>query len=398
MNVGVSPPEFHITVPSELRAAFGLSYPATFGFALRPHTGPVTADYRHSRGDPWSELPSVDRPFNAVYGTRRDGDVIWVSVGFDPAQFRTDLFVRLRSGGTVISATSLGVANYYDNRQAAVVCTFDDWCDPTHAAFIKTTQLLRQRGMWGSYGVNAGGSLADGWAGLSPSQWAEIQTAVDLGNVELVNHGYQHRSALGYTEQIADQEVIGGAQAITNNVTLPWQSRVGDDQYVLGWLDPYGESSQLLRDRLRAAGIAIQRKSDQQNYSWLPFDDVDGIFERAGNSATFDGGFDRSRFDLALSTGGIFHAYGHPYLDGSADWWHGYNFDLDNPDGNFAQELDHISGYDSVWYAAWGHLYAYRLVALNATIGGSSVEMDGASVRRAGVSRSVVGLRWPVSE
>lgn len=364
---------FHASLPAGIRESFGVTYPLTYKFTVISRPDNVQVSTRRPRQGTFQNLQTLTRPFDGVQGFRYDpqsGD-LFVSCSFDPDAYDGRTYIDIRDGlGGNVSASFVGVTSYYDDRSAAVVVTFDDWCGDSlyHESFVKACQLVRARSMWGSMGINSQGIPSESRSGLSSAQWEDTQAQIDLGYVEIVNHGRTHLRASDNEAQM-HANVLGGEQDIKDNVTLPWQSRVGTDQFVLGWIDPYGASSLTLRQKLSESKTLSQRGNiDAAEIAWRAFDTTLDIFERAWFTESFDNAFDTTSFDNAVNGGGIFHAACHPYLNGTEGQWADWDHDLDNPAGSLQQALDYVSGDPDIWYCGWGHLYAYRMAALNVVV------------------------------
>ena len=370
-----------IAIDPEFRALFGCSYPVTYDLAIPPGAEQLSTQVRYGDGTTWGvwlTLPEISGN-NGVAKVRYDypNNRAYVSVGFDHLTSRPAIQIRaLGPAGDEAPTTLHQVSNYYDNRDYAVSISWDDWDGgPEHEAFMAAALACQTRGIWSSVGINAGGRIDLGNPALSSFQWAEMQSVIDGGFLEPSNHHYHHRHPESAVE--ADLEIGANVDAITGNVTMPWQSRMGSEQFVLGHIKPNGLANTLTLERLASAGLVGQRNAAalggaQYWTTWLSSLSVyDGI--APGNDFDTHGQITlRGRFDEAAAAGGIYVGYGHPYLyDGYPHAWEqvvGVEYDWNDPNDRVVQQLDYIAGRPEAWYAPLGHLFVYRLVAEQATV------------------------------
>ena len=95
------------------------------------------------------------------------------------------------------NATYISMCEYYDNRNAAVTITGDDWADWSNEKFIQSCQNFRSFNLWYSVAV-----ITDSYQ----SNWDDIQTQLDLGLIEVVSHSRTHPYVPYYN---IESEVIG---------------------------------------------------------------------------------------------------------------------------------------------------------------------------------------------
>lgn len=411
------------SIALDLRQAFGLSYPITYKIAFSDEiSSGLACEYRHSLFDAWAALPDISTVTDGESGVRFDYVTghAYVTVNFDHETTSLDVFFRLVDAlGSEITTSFEEVCHYYDDREMPVVVTWDDWDGSYHPYFISAVQACRARGLWCSTGLNPSGVAAHSGDAISTAQWAAIQDEIDAGYLEVNNHSNQHRHAVtwpGYTsdpEGTAISEVDGSIALIDGNLTLPWQSRFVDDQFVLGHIEPHGSTNAAIQARLAINGLINQRRSTAITaYDYVPFDDTLDVFGRANVTSDLDLSSEVdlfNRFDATLAGNGVYHLYGHPWLvSGEPQSWldPGEEYDWSDPEHYRLKFLDYIGGRSDVWYVAWGHLYAYRHAALNATVatgpsGGNPARIGNpgvqavSSIRILGVERSVVEIAQP---
>lgn len=354
----------HAAVPPGVHDDYGASYPLTYQFVIPPSSSGLTGQWRADPLDAWTALdePGADRE-DGIAMARFDytGNKAYLSVPF--AEDSDDLYLRVMDGSTEVGLYSK-ITRYYDNRQCAVVITHDDWynIETHHDSFLEACAVHQNARVWMSPGVNGGHVAPDG---LSPTQWSEMDSAVAAGWVEPTNHGLTHISADDYADQAAaDAEIIAGAEIITDNVTMPPQSRRGVTQYVHGFIEPYGASNAFSRASLAAAGHLSDRNSDEgaTTFSVFAGDDVYGRSASTVSVLDFPGSIPggagesnsgrdeiKAAFDTARAAGRIFIVHTYPVRWPSR-----------GVGSAFRNWVDYIGSFDDIWSVGWGHLYQYR--------------------------------------
>ena len=375
----------HVAVPEWVQATFGARYPVTYIFDVPDEPG-LTAYFRHDETDPWTTLTAKVRPegFNGDECVRFDGTKAYVSAAF--GEDTSDLWIKVENDADEEVGVFDQVATYYDDRMCPVVLTHDDWHADFHSDFLAMLDVHQSYGLWASTGINAGG--LDGDDPLLATHWSDMQTEVDEGFVEPNNHGHTHQFLDNVTEVEAEAEVAGGADAITGNVTLPWQSRRGASQFVLGFVEPFGrELNHEAKSELAGSGHINQRRfsTTTATITYISWDGTYSVFNRQVVSANLDQLLARdgdtatanARFDTAYNGGGIYHGVAHPYLDGTFSWEEGADWEGWQEPAVYHGHFDHISGRDDVWYVGWGHLYTYRLTTIELTATDDPPETNG---------------------
>lgn len=342
------------TVPTAIHNDYGASYPLTYEFSIPTGSSGLTGQWRASTSDAWTDLTEPVGRFDGVAAARFDyaNDRAYLSVPFTDAS--DDLYVRVVNGGTIVGKF-VTVTSYYDDRACPVVVTYDDWHIVHHSSFVEAAAAHNLAELWMSPGINAGYST-----GLTAVEWAEMQTAIDGGYVEPTNHGLTHKDANNYVAGDATTEVIGGATAITDNVTMPPQSRKGVTQYVQGFIEPYGRTNTDQRAAMATGKYLSDRivPTGDQTYAALQ---ADGVYTRQGASisrvtqasdhteaATASTDI-MARFDADRAAGRlcIIYTYPHHWPDRGVG-------------SSFREWIDYVASHDDIWSVGWGHLYQYR--------------------------------------
>lgn len=399
---------YQMTVPRKWRRLYGVSYPATYEFALPPESSGLQAQVRKGTATSWTNLsPLAPTDGAGVDGARFDyaNDRAYVSVCFD--QQSDSPLVQVRFVGAdrrEVSASYVGVCKFYNDLNSACVVTCDDWCEGNHADFMAFVELCHDRGIAVSAGINAQRNATFSDLPLTLAQWSDIQSKIDTGLLEPTNHGRTHANPNSYTELTAFREMVLGSQDIADNLTVPPQSRMGGEHFVLGWIEPNGNDNSLAVGFRPEAGHVISRSTTitATREDYQTFATAADTFARDGVRANGDRELIadcNDRFDTSRSIGGIYHVYTHPWLkEGGANWNPGVRptgqpgFDWSDPDEPFIDVLDHIGGHSDVWYVGWGHLYVYRLAALFTDVREVQTSQLGERVRQGGQDRQVATL------
>jgi hypothetical protein len=225
--------ELVIAVNPYVHLTYGLSYPVTYQLSLPPGSSGLSAFRRYLSQDPWEPLveKSAGEFFNAIEAVRFDyaNNLAFISVGFGDAG--DSIFVRIAENtGDAVDITFDQICRYYDNRDAAVTVTADDWHPDFDPYFTIALDVFR------SYHLYISTAIVTEWC--DSTTWAHIQGYLDLGDVEACSHGRNHLHS-PYTNP--EYEVGGAKEDIINNLDLPPHSRYGNHEYVPVWVAPYGE-------------------------------------------------------------------------------------------------------------------------------------------------------------
>ena len=86
--------------------------------------------------------------------------------------------------GNNIDAAFSGMSRYYDNRDAVVTATADDWAGWVNDKFVQTCRNFRSYNLWLSCAIVT--DVGD------PNTWIDIQTQLDSGYVEAISHSRTH--------------------------------------------------------------------------------------------------------------------------------------------------------------------------------------------------------------
>ncbi len=367
LSITNSSTEIIIAAQPEFHKSFGLAFPITYIVDLPIGSEELKVWERHTISENWMNLiekNSLDT-FNDIEAVRFDytNSIAFISSGFSGISDSIYLKVTDKDNN-LISITYKGIAKYYDNREAAVTITFDDYADWTSSMISPLTNLFRSYGLYMTAGVITSAQ------NTTSSTWQQIQQEVNKGNIEVASHSRNHpptpygRSAVN--------EIEGSYKDIIDNLTLPPLYNINNKEYVYTWIAPYGDYDEIVDSLLGVTGYLTARL-----YKNLPLDDpreyiygdstfsqwdinrnhFEPFFPSVELGAPSWGGGDTSiislnnLFDTIVSKGGIYHLMWHPQV---------LFPDIDKDYLN--KHLTYISGHKNIWYVCLGNLYLYHLI------------------------------------
>ena len=345
----ISRSETVISIDSQIHIDYGLSYPITYEFSIPFESTSLKCYHKFQAQDNWNVLQEKTSNdfFNGLNVVRFDytNGVAYVSVGF--SDLSDSIFIKLTdNSGSDIESYYLGMSKYYDNRDAAVTSTADDWAGWVNEKFVQTCRIFRSYNLWLSCAIvtNVG----------DPNTWIDIQTQMDSGFVEPLAHSRTHPFA-PYDD--LEGEVLGSKQDLIDNLDMGEHNRYGDNEYVYAWVAPYGEYDDDIDSMVSIGKYLVTRMywgGDHDYSTWnhesFKYDPI-GVSTEAGPLwlGTTDTTYLNNTFDDVLASGGIYHVMCHPNViewDQEYAWVH----------------LDYISNRKNIWYTGFGHLYAYHFL------------------------------------
>ena len=248
--------------------------------------------------------------------------------------------------GNNIDAAFSRMSRYYDNRDAVVTATADDWAGWVNDKFVQTCRNFRSFNLWLSCAIVT--DVGD------PNTWIDIQTQLDSGYVEAISHSRTHP----YTPyDDLEGEVSGSKQDLIDNLDLPAHNSFGNYEYIYAWVAPYGEYNDAIDSMVSVSKYFVTRMyygNDHEFSNWDPelykYDPI-GVSQEVGPLwlGTTDTLDLNNTFDEVLLNGGVYHVMCHPNV---IEW------DQDYP----WVHLEHISNRNNIWYTGFGHLYAYHFL------------------------------------
>ena len=337
-----------ITIDQQVHLDYGLAYPMTYEFYIPNEGNEYSAFLRYRFGDDWIEMIEKTSHdfFNGIEAVRFDyiDRKAYVSVGF--SSFSDSIFIMFEDSGSQAEAIFDRISPYYDNRDAVVTSTADDWADWCHEKFIRTCRNFRAHNLWLSCAI-----VTDG---VSMDNWADIQMQLDSGYVEAVAHSRTH-PYVPYND--IEGEVAGSKEDIVENLELPAYSRYGENEYVYAWIAPYGEYDEQIDSMVSASKYLITRLYYDGDHGFSNWNEDLSKFDPIGVSmevgplwiGTTDTSELNNTFDQVVNSGGIYHVMCHPNIlewDQEYPWVH----------------LEHISNKKNIWYVGFGYLQVYRFL------------------------------------
>ena len=343
--------EVIVSVDSQIHIDYGLSYPITYEFDIPQGSENLNAYRKYRSSQDWNLIDEKtdDDFFNGIEAVRFDynENIAYISVGF--SIISDSIFIRIvNSANENINASYMRMSEYYDNREAVVTVTADDWADYSNAKFIQACQNFRSYNLW--YSV----AIITGWIS-NQNTWDDIQAQLDDGLIEVVAHSRTHPYA-PYND--LEGEVAGSKQDIINNLNLLNHNRSGINEYVYAWVAPFGDYDAAIDSATSNAKYLVSRLFYyNENYfsNWnndlYKFDPVGATIEVGSSDYWGSTNINElnTAFDNVVDSNGVYHLVTHPNIlewDEDFTWVH----------------LEHISNRKDIWYVGFGHLYLYRFV------------------------------------
>ena len=337
-----------ISVHHQVHMDYGLAYPMTYEFDIPSENNDQIVSVRYRSEDEWTEIveKTSNDFFNGIEVVRFDHGInkAYVSVGF--SSISDSIFIMFHDEGSPINVTFDKMSTYYDDRDAVVTSTADDWADWCNEKFIRTCRNFRDHNLWLSCAIVTNGA--------SPDTWNDIQIQIDSGYVEAVAHSRTH-PYVPYDD--IEGEVMGSKQDIIDNLELPIHSRYGENEYVYAWVAPYGEYDDEIDSMVSVSKYLTTRLYYAGEHDFSSWDEDLNKFDPIGVSremgplwvGTTDTNDLNSTFDEVVSNGGVYHVMCHPNIlewDEEYPWVH----------------MEHISNRKNIWYVGFGYLHAYHFL------------------------------------
>jgi len=348
------PTIYKFSINSTQHNNYGLAYPVTYVFDVPSGYSSLKAYHRHSPSESWSQLveKASNDFFNGIEYVRFNytNNKAYVGVAFSDTS--DDIYIKItdQNGNTLPIAFDT-ITRYYDDRQAVVVVTTDDWDGETtrHNAFMAACDAFQSRNVWLTVGI-----VTVGMGGNYPPNYNDIQGQLNEGFIEVASHSRTHPH-VPYSDY--DSEIGGSKSDIIGNLTLPPFQTKGNSEYVWAWIEPYGESDLTVRQKLGQHKYLIARTAvygPAGDVDYKAWDHSNGLFEETSTRAFADS-FTlqelNDAFNGCYANGQIYYFWFHPV---SFDW---------SGSNKITQHLDYIKNKTDVWYVGFGALYVYRLVA-----------------------------------
>lgn len=355
---GVEVPDyFRLSVDSGKHNDYGFTYPVTYQFSISSGSSGLRAYRKYLQSAVWSQISEKTNEdfFNGIEAVRFDYDnnEAYISVAFSDASDEIFLKIVDEWGNRVV--TYNGIPEYYDNRDAAVVFSADDWCGNSFidSRFREACDMFTSKRIWLSVAIITQGFRDNEiWGDQPPPIWPHIQDRIDKGYIEIVGHSRTHPH-IPYDDY--DSEVGGCKDDIVDNLDLPLSYKKGTYEYVWGWTGPYSNSSDALRYKLGQYKYMSDVSGDWDGFGgYFPnWDSNNGLYEKWNRW----GYIERktlanlnSEFDERTNAGKIYHIGFHPER---LDFSSGSKID---------QHTDYIKGKANLWYVGHGALMIYHYI------------------------------------
>jgi len=245
---------FHMfTIDNTAHNNYGCSYPVTYVFNFSTDSTNLKA-YKCG-GYNWTLIPTKTQGQiqNGIEASRFDyiEKKAYISASF-PAEFDILLIKLTDEYDNIIDSEFNGITKYYDNKKMAVVMTIDDWYDRYHEYFMTAIDRCQLRNIWFTPGIVTVGSAVYGG---EPANRTDMQNQIDEGYVEPASHSKYHLHPPYDEEQWGvqssyNEEINGSKQNLIDDLNFPNISKRGDQEYLYAWIQPYGQSDSVIRQKL----------------------------------------------------------------------------------------------------------------------------------------------------
>ena len=222
-----------IAIDAQTHIDYGLAYPVTYEFIIPAESVNLKSYRRFKSNQEWSQMleRTTEDFFNGMEVVRYDYDenIAYVSIGF--SDLSDSIFIKIEDNEeNIINANYSAISQYYDNRDAVVTSTADDWGSYNNLKFVQTCEIFRSFNLWFSPAI-----ITDF---IDSNTWVNIQTQLDSGYVEAISHTRTHPHA-PYDD--VEGEVLGSKQDLIDNLDLPDHNSYGIHEYIYAWVAPYGD-------------------------------------------------------------------------------------------------------------------------------------------------------------
>ncbi len=342
---------------------YGLAFPLTFKFYFSPEVTGLNAKVKHSSTDSWETIPEKHPGdiYNDEEAVRFDYNeqYAFISASFN---YCDSLFIKIcDDADNNIESNYEGITKYYDNRQAAVTITADDWLNGYNDLFPPLLNIFRSYGLYVTVGITT--------KYLGSSVWDEIQNQLNLGSIEVASHSRTH-PFIPYSDPYG--EVLGSVTDIKRNLKLPKYFNANNEEYVYVWIAPSGEYDATIDSLLGLSTYLAVRlyenlptdtprayiygdstfsswNSDKNHFEpFLPTVEI-GAPEWGGGDTSLSTLNDL--YDTVIVKGGIYHLMWHPQVI------------FDDQDKDYLlNHLSYISFHSDLWYVNLGPLYLYHII------------------------------------
>jgi len=348
---------YKLTIDSATHTDYGAAYPMTYEFSIPSGSSSLKAYRKYTKAQDWTQITekTSDDLFNGVEAVRFDyaNNKAYVSTAYSNDSDNIFLEVRDNSGISV-NLDYVGITDYYDNREATVTSTGDDWFhnappgevnadSANDTGFKAAADAFTSRHMWFTAGMNTGTHVIYGW--VHPD-WNEVQEKIDAGYLEMASHTANHPHP-PYAD--SDAEVGGSKTTLIDNLDLPYKK--GVSEYFYCFIQPYGQSDGTSTAEVGAHKYLVERNTSE-NFDSYGTTFANNHYNASGSLWLENSNLSaaNSKFDSVAAAHGIYHIMMHPRLiNWSTNSWAN-------------QHLDYIKEKKNIWYTGFGYLYLYHYI------------------------------------
>lgn len=345
-----------LTIDPIIHQNYGAAYPVTYIFDNKSGIDELSVAKKYSQKSNWEKLSYnvSSKSYNGIETVRIDTNTkkIYLSVSFSSQS--DSIVIRFQNkSGEIIELEYEGISKYYDNRQAVVTASADDWHMWFNDAFNQTVNKFRKYNLYITCGAVTEKNIFNG------EILNDIQNQLNKGFLELAAHSRNHL----HTEYAdIEYEVTGNRNDILANFQLPENYRNGKKQYVYVWIGPYGDYTENTDVVVRKNNFLLPRlykpgetdvalwNSEKQIFNPQGMTVEIGRPEWGGGESNLD--TLNSIFNKVLNKNGVYHIMCHPQ-ELVKDW---------DKMPYLEEHLSFISNRKNVWYVSLGHLYLYQLI------------------------------------
>lgn len=373
--------EIIIAINPLLHSNYGFAYPMTYSITIPSNSNQLRTYKKYNINQGWSliqEKTSNDF-FNGIEAVRYDYAVNKAIVSLTFSSSSDSIFIRITNQlGNIVPIEYSDICKYYDNRNAVVTTTADDWKKNTINDFNKAINIFRSRNLWLS-----GAIITDSSILMDTQSWQIIQKQLDSGYVEVLSHSRTHVHP-PYNYQ---SEIVGSKNDILKNLDLPLLFRKFEKEYIYAYILPYGNYNDDIDYVAGSANYLVTRGVYQAVYDFTLWNNYNNIYERSNVAyeigPLWNGVTDlvvlNQTFNLVLQNNKIYHFFIHPEILERYHLW-----------GLLSEHLNYISNRKNIWYTSFGHLYLYHLLEDGDYIL-NPVELSSFSVS---FNQNAVSLKW----
>ena len=130
-----------ISLDSQIHIDYGLSYPITYAMNIPLESANLRSYQKFQANQDWTQMEEKTENdfFNGIDAVRFDYEqgIAYVSIGFSDDS--DSIFIKIADENeNSVETYYLDMSKYYDNRDAVVTSTADDWAGWVNEKFVQT--------------------------------------------------------------------------------------------------------------------------------------------------------------------------------------------------------------------------------------------------------------------